>query len=212
MRVSVTRPELLCITDNQSETASYGGDQAWYAEEWNRMAGCGPTCAANVTAYLAGSRPGLQTLYHGDSMTKSQFAQHMEEVFRFVTPGAMGLNRLDMFTGGMDRFLASRGVQLKAHVFEVSGNMRRDRQPADALTAFVREGLEADCPLAFLNLTNGRVKNLQSWHWITVTGAEADDGSLITTASDEGREIRFDLRLWYLSTRMRGGLIYYTEA
>ncbi|NLI22526.1 MAG: hypothetical protein GX418_13395 [Clostridiales bacterium] len=211
MMISVSRPEFLCITDDQSGTASYGGDQAWYAEEWNRMSGCGPTCAANVTAYLARTRPGLRTLYPGDAMTKRLFAQHMEEMFRFVTPGAMGLNRLDMFIEGMERFAASRGVRLIAHVFEVSGNMRRDRPPADALTAFVREGLEADCPLAFLNLTNGRVKNLQSWHWITVTAAEAGEGTLVATASDEGKDIRLDLRLWYLSTRMHGGLIYYTE-
>ena len=38
-----------------------------------------------------------------------------------------------------------------------------------------------------------------------------DDVSLTSSASDEGSEIRFDLRLWYLSTRMRGGLVYFTE-
>jgi hypothetical protein len=62
-----------------------------------------------------------------------------------------------------------------------------------------------------LNLTKGKVKNIQGWHWITVFKADMDDNTLVTCASDEGNEICFDLRLWYLSTRMRGGLAYFTQ-
>jgi hypothetical protein len=74
----------------------------------------------------------------------------------------------------------------------------------------VRVGLASDCPIAFLNLTKGRVKNIQGWHWITITSADMSDTHLSAYASDEGKQICFDLRLWYLSTRMRGGLIYFT--
>lgn len=209
--VSILRPEMLNIAEEESRHVHFGGNQEWYADEWHRRAGCGPTCAANVTAYLALTRPGLGALYAGEDRSKARFAAHMEAMYAFVTPGGMGLNRVEMFTSGVERFAESKGLFLKAHAFEVQGNMRRDRPSVQEMAAFVRAGLESDCPVAFLNLTKGRVKNLQSWHWITITGADIWDTNLTAYASDEGRQICFDLRLWYLSTRMRGGLVYFTE-
>ena len=85
------------------------------------------------------------------------------------------------------------------------------RAPAAALAEFVNTGLESDCPIGFLNLTKGRVKNLQSWHWITITAASIDEKCIMADASDEGLHRRFDLRLWYLSTRLPGGLVYFTH-
>jgi hypothetical protein len=210
MKVSIARPDLMIITEEETGHTTFGGNQEWYKDEWHRRAGCGPTCAANVAAYLAQTRPGMRALYAGEGMLKSQFAAHMEEMYKFVTPGNMGLNRVEMFTKGMEDFAGSRGISLKAHVFEVHGNMSRNRPPVSDLIEFIRTGLAADCPIAFLNLTKGRVKNLQGWHWITITSAEFEDGGLMACASDEGSEIRFDLKLWYLSTRMRGGLVYFT--
>ena len=95
-------------------------------------------------------------------------------------------------------------------MFEVHGNMHKSRPSVSELIEFVRAGLAADCPVAFLNLTRGRVKNLQAWHWITITSADLEEGSLMACASDEGKKNCFDLKLWYLSTRMRGGLVYFT--
>ena len=133
-----------------------------------------PTCAANVTAYLAMARPGLRALYAGEDMRKDAFADHMEELYRFVTPGSMGLNRVEPYASGVVDFAASRGLTLKAHVFEVSGFLSAGRPPLAEVTEFVREGLAGDCPVAFLNLTKGRVKNIQGWHWITIVSAELD--------------------------------------
>ena len=210
MNASILRPELMTITEEETQNTTFGGDQDWYADEWRRRAGCGPTCAANVAAYLALTRPEMRALYAGEEMLKSQFSSHMEEMYSFVTPGNMGLNRVEMFTQGMEDFARSRGVSLRAHVFEVHGNMHKSRPPVSELIEFVRSGLAADCPVAFLNLTRGRVKNLQAWHWITITSADLEDGSLAACASDEGKVNCFDLKLWYFSTRMRGGLIYFT--
>lgn len=211
MIVSVSHPENLTISEEESGRAFFGGDQEWYLDEWHKKAGCGPTCAANVTAYLAMTRPALRALYAGEGMGKIAFSAHMEDLCRFVTPGSMGLNRVEMYTRGVEQFAASRGVPLEAHAFEVHGYMNRERAPVAALGEFVRAGIESDCPLSFLNLTKGRVKNIQGWHWITIVRADVDDMRLVARASDEGNEIEFDLRLWYLSTRMRGGLVYFTQ-
>jgi hypothetical protein len=211
MTAEILRPELLTITDEKTDKAFFGGFQEWYKSEWHRNAGCGPTCAANVLAYLALTRPELRSLYAYETMSLSNFAQHMEEIYRFVTPGNMGLNKAEMFTEGVVQYAKSRGISLTPYLFDVPGNMARNRAPVSELAAFVKAGLESDCPIGFLNLTKGKVKNIQGWHWITVFKADIDDNNLITCASDEGKEICFDLRLWYLSTRMRGGLAYFTQ-
>ena len=210
MDISISRPELLNIVDEKTATVSFGGNQEWYTQERPRRAGCGPTSAANILAYLAFTHPALRSLYGFESMTLASFAKYMEEIYEFVTPGNKGLNRTEMFTEGVSSFACSRGISLTPHVFDVASNMARSRASADELTEFVKAGLESDCPLGFLNLTKGRVKNLQSWHWITITAAQLGERSLIADASDEGQHRRFDLRLWYLSTRLPGGLVYFT--
>lgn len=211
MTTTILQPDRLTIMEDAGDKGHFGGDQEWYAEEWQRMAGCGPTCAANVTTYLALTRPNLRALYAGDDMRRSQFAAHMTALYQYVTPGNMGLNRPEMFTQGVEAFAQSRGLNLAPHLFEVHGYLHKGRPSVDAMADFVQQGLSSDCPIAFLNLTKGRVKNIQGWHWITLVSAEMDERTLVATASDEGKQISFDLRLWYLSTRMRGGLIYFTE-
>jgi hypothetical protein len=210
MYQSISRPDLLTITDETTRQSFFGGAQEWYSAEWRRRAGCGPTCAANLLAYLAFTRPEARRLYGYDSMSLSDFSGHMEEVYEFVTPGIMGLNRVEMFSEGSAAFARSRGISLQPQVFGVAGNRNRNRHSVEELTAFVMAGLSLDCPVAFLNLTRGKVKSLQGWHWITIVDAKADDSSLTVTASDEGKRISFDLRMWYLTTRMSGGLVYLT--
>ncbi|BAL01600.1 hypothetical protein OBV_44010 [Oscillibacter valericigenes Sjm18-20] len=211
MFISVAHPEFLKVTDLQTHQSYLGGAQEWYASEWGRKAGCGPTCAANLTAYLALTRPTLRALYHGKDTDRMEFLRHMEKIFPFVAPGPMGLNRVELFSEGVVAFAASRNILLIPHVFAVSGNRNPDRPPVSALMEFVRAGLAADCPLGFLNLSRGREKNLQDWHWISIISADFETDQLTARASDEGVLREFDLRLWYLSTRMNGGLAYFTQ-
>lgn len=210
MVYSVLRPELLTITDGQTQETHFGGNQAWYSKERSRRAGCGPTCAANIMAYLALTRIELKCLYEYEKMDLVDFSLHMEELYRFVTPRTGGLNRVEYFSEGVEDFSASRGILLKPQVFEVFGNMSKGRRSAAEFIEFAKEGLSSDCPLGFLVLTRGREKKLQGWHWVTITSLELTDGRTIATASDEGISRSFDLKLWYISTRMRGGLVYFT--
>lgn len=211
MIVSISRPDLLTVIDEITDSSFFGGIQSWYSTEWSRRAGCGPTCAANLTAYLAFTCPELRPLYRYDKCNLTGFLQHMEEVYKFVTPGTMGLNRIEMFSEGVSEFAKSRGVSLNPHVFRVPGNMTKSRPNMSALTEFIQAGFSCDCPLGFLNLTRGKVKNLQGWHWVTVTAADIEKNKMVVTASDEGQQISLDLRLWYLTTRMSGGLVYFTH-
>ncbi len=210
MLFSILHPELLEIKDRHTGAAYFGGAQSWYSKERSRRAGCGSTCAANIMAYLALTRPEMRSLYAYDGMSLEDFTQHMEEVYRYVTPRTGGLNRVEYFSDGAADFAASRGILLKPQVFCVEGNMTRGRAPVSEFIGFAKAGLSSDCPLGFLVLTRGREKKLQGWHWITITQADIEESRVIALASDEGARRSFDLRLWYLSTRMRGGLVYFT--
>lgn len=212
MVISISHPNLLTIMDDRTTGQFFGGTQSWYSTGWRRRAGCGPTCAANILSYLALTRPQLSPLYGHKKMDISDFSQYMEEVYQFVTPGRMGVNKVEMFLDGVVEFGKSRSILLAPHIFKVSNTITKDRPNVSELIEFVKAGLASDCPLGFLNLSRGKVKNLQSWHWVTITRADINQNSIIATVSDEGRQISLDLHLWYQTTHMSGGLIYFTSS
>lgn len=97
---------------------------------------------------------------------------------------------------------AARGLTLTPGLF-VFPSARTKRPPYEQVEAFVRRALERDCPVAFLNLHNGRVKELDYWHWVTITALEDTTAVIL----DSGSALRIDLRLWYETTKRRGGFV-----
>ena len=71
------------------------------------------------------------------------------------------------------------------------------------MTAFVQGGLDADCPVAFLNLSSGQTVGLDSWHWVTITGLQGEQVIIL----DSGRVFSINLYVWYKTTTMRGGFV-----
>lgn len=207
MKQSIQHPELLEIYDDEINNMSFGGNQSWYQKSWPRKSGCGPTAAANILAYIAHTREGMANLYKPDTLGKSDFLKHMECLFQFVTPGLMGVNHIDKFVKGISRYGSSQGHNLNIKVLTIE-EIRGAEDGKGLVAEFVRNGLEADCPIAFLNLSRGHELRLQDWHWITITSAVFDERHLMVTASDEGERRTFDLQLWFQTTKMHGGLVY----
>jgi hypothetical protein len=212
VRGELKHPELIEIIDDGSGVKTYGPDQIWYKKNRCQKSGCGPTAASLLLAYLAITRPSLQALYPARRMVRKDFAELMETMFTYVTPGIMGLNRLEPFVEGVLKYASERGVALEPHVLQVSGIEVGRRDPFAELAPFVLRGLELDCPIALLVLATGQESQLQNWHWITITQAEISEGKLLATASDEGIVRSFDLGLWYETTPLSGGLVYFTPA
>ena len=96
----ITSPELFTILDG--DRAWRGADQEWYADEWQRKAGCGPTTASHLVSYLADTRPGWGDLYPSHSRRKRDFLALMTEMWEHVTPGRMGVNTLHAFVRGLE--------------------------------------------------------------------------------------------------------------
>ena len=54
-RTALLHPEQLNIVEPEGRVCR-GADQEWYRHKWQRLAGCGPTAAAVMTAYLSRTR------------------------------------------------------------------------------------------------------------------------------------------------------------
>lgn len=201
MEASIHKPGLLTITGLDG-TQYQGADQEWYPDPWQRKAGCGPTSASVVLCYLAASRPSLGRLYPFGAMDQGSFTAFMGQVWRCVTPGNQGLHQPKWYADGVTAFAAERGIALSPEVLEVPAPGNRRPSWAE-VTAFVRGGLDADCPVAFLNLSSGQTVGLDSWHWVTITGIQGEQVTIL----DSGRAFSINLHVWYKTTTMRGGFV-----
>ena len=199
MRYALKNIELLKVV-NPSGASTIGGSQLWYRERWPRISGCGPTAASNIIWYYARSRPKLCALCDVGGADRTHFLRLMDEMFTFVTPGVQGVNSAAIFSDGMARYGAAHGAKLKTHTLEAG-------RSADANTVrdFIARALENDAPAAFLNLSNGMLDNLESWHWVTII---AMDESMTASIADQGRVLEIDLGRWLETSRLGGALVY----
>ncbi|OUN21168.1 hypothetical protein B5G34_12255 [Flavonifractor sp. An82] len=183
-------------------TLCHGADQDWFPDPWQRRAGCGPTTASLIFHYLARQRSEFSPLRPEMGTEWTDFLEHMCRVWEYVTPRSHGLNRPEYMVEGMAAYGKAVGVPLTPTLFSFP-SARTKRPPWEGLRAFVAAGLETDCPMAFLNLDNGKIKQLDRWHWVTLIGLEGDTASIV----DNGNTFTMDLRLWYATTKTRGGFV-----
>ena len=68
--------------------------------------------------------------------------------------------------------------------------------------------------MAFLNLCNGEEKNLDRWHWVTIISLEyaKDKNQVLANILDEGVIKKISLSLWYHTTTLGGGFVYFTNS
>ena len=198
---AILHPEWMDV-EGPDGTWTHGADQDWYPDPWQRRAGCGPTTASVILAYLARSRGELAGLCPLSDRTRAGFTQFMCQMWNFVTPVSHGLNQPRMMVDGMAAWARARGVDLSPALFPVPA-ARTKRLPFDQAAAFLTASLDRDCPVAFLNLHNGKVKELDRWHWVTIVALRGDVATLV----DSGRRFDIDLALWYESSKKRGGFV-----
>lgn len=204
MSHSLTRPEVLTLIGPGGETYR-GGDQEWYPDLWQRRAGCGPTTAAALLAYLSQTRPALAPLRPLAGGTRTGFAQYMQALWPYVTPGARGLDKPESLVLGCRSFALSRGCRLEGEILKIP-RRREDRPTPAACRDFLLRALDNDCPVAFLNYSNGSLPNLDSWHWVPLIALTEGEEVLLCTVLDEGEEKVIDLTLWLETTLLGGAL------
>jgi hypothetical protein len=127
----------------------------------------------------------------------------MEEVYGFVKPGMIGIMPGDFIKGAVD-FSAFRDYRFAPALLPVPGS-KRNRPTSGAVARFIRESLEADIPVAFLNLSSGRIKNLDSYHWVTIILFDEVTGK--ADIVDNGRRLTIDVIKWIRKTSMGGAFV-----
>ncbi len=200
MEYRLKSPELLRVKDLGGSTV--GGSQLWYRERWPRMSGCGPTAASNIVWYYARTRTELSSLCDAGGADRAHFLRLMDEMFSFVTPGLKGVNTPGIFTDGIVRYGKARGVVFTPRVLETGRN-----SDISAVRNFIFAALELDTPVAFLNLSNGSLSNLESWHWVTIIALNA---RCVASVADQGHVFEIDLGEWLRTSRLGGALVYVT--
>jgi hypothetical protein len=186
-------------------TSSTGGSQEWYTDVWMKKAGCGPTVASNIVWYLTRSRSALPPLCDTGDGSREKFVWLMLDMFDYVTPGLGGVNTSAIFADGLARYGTDHGVTLTTRVLELPAwPCKRPELPA--VTDFIQTALQSDAPVAFLNLSNGTLTNLESWHWVTILSL--DPNTATATICDQGDTLDIDLGEWLRTSKLGGAMVY----
>ena len=80
----------------------YGGNQEWFSSIFQRKAGCGPVSASNVIMY--------ESKKH---YSKEEFIKIMEDMWNYITPGMMGLNKVEYYNDGFSKYIKDNNIKLK---------------------------------------------------------------------------------------------------
>lgn len=205
---SIQMPELLTIRQSGRVASHlyYGANQSWYPSLWQRQAGCGPTVAATLFWYLAQTRAACAPLCAHDGTDKNGFLQLMQDVWQEVTPSPAGTT-ISLFKNGVQRYGYKRGVPLFVRVMNIPA-LLAVRQPAEAMLDFLQDAFRRDIPVAFQNYSNGALKNLEAWHWVTLVAVHKQSGMALMY--DQGSQCEIDIQLWR-DTAVRSGKLVTIE-
>jgi len=206
---SISNLELLKFIDESNDNIYFGCDQEWYPTEWQKKAGCGPTTACNILLYLKFLKFGEKTAIRNSS---KEFAlSQMQEAWSYITPTENGIPTTGIFCQAIIDYYKSKDLSLTCCSFDIPKD-KCLRPGFEDVIHFIEDALLADSPVAFLNLCNGDVLDLDSWHWVSIVSLEFnEDGSAgIVEIVDEGIIKKIDLYSWYNTTKLGGGLVYIT--
>ena len=203
--LSIREPDTFTIVD-ETGLPSRGCDQDWFGSEWQRISGCGPSVASGILYYL--HRTGRIRLPF-DVGRQSECIALMETVWKHVTPTSSGVDSLERFCDGVRGFLRSIGHDAACRSLGIPKD--RTRRPGIAeLVRFLSAGLDRDCPVAFLNLSSGRVRRIEGWHWMTVvalrTGQAPDCADALIF--DGATSTWIDIAKWLATSALGGGFAY----
>ena len=183
-----------------------GYKQEWYPAELQRTSGCGPTAACAIMSYMMYRMTGEKLSFPAN---RSDCLAAMEEAWSYVTPGDEGIPSAGMLCEGFLDYAQARGLDVSAHALDIPQDVSL-RPAFTEVLEFITRALASDAPVAFLNLCNGDVRDLDRWHWVTIVSVEYGEGSAVACIMDEGRLLDVDLKLWCDTTVRGGGFAYFS--
>lgn len=183
---------------------SYGYNQEWYSDDWQRLAGCGPTTASQLLAY-ASFRDGFANPAEVSDVKGA--LQWMEKIWSYVKPHHGGLYKTSWFEAGVAKYIEEHHLPYEVkslHIYPFKIN----RPSLEEVGSFIQAGLSQDGPVAFLNRHRGNEPELSTWHWVPLVGLRQDGKIYRGTVYDEEIERQFSLNSWLKNTTLGGGFVY----
>lgn len=206
---SLSNPNLFKVVDEIRKKIYYGYHQECYATKWQRLSGCGPSAASNIILYMNQTCHAFEL--EQNLTTKENCLPLMEEIWEYVTPTTEGIPTTKIFYDDVLSYTKSKGLNVEYAVCDLPEEKTK-RPDLNKVLNFLEGALLKDAPIAFLNLCNGQLKNLDPWHWVTIIALEygEDEKRVFINILDEGIIKRIDFKLWYNTTTLGGGFVYFT--
>ncbi|MDR3279010.1 MAG: hypothetical protein LBT23_00710 [Synergistaceae bacterium] len=206
-RTSLKNIEAFRITDSHTNEVFYGCNQEWFGTHWQRLSGCGPSVVSNLILYRTRTNPTRDDKIND----KASCLSLMEEVWGYVRPTPRGIPSTELLCGFVKAYGLSKDERVVCSHCEIPDDSSL-RPSSGEVVSYIERALDADAPVAFLNLCNGDENNLDEWHWVTIVSLARSDpgGHAMARILDKGGMNDIDLTLWLDTTQNGGGFVYFT--
>lgn len=208
IKLSLKNPEAYFGIKKNSEKNCYGCEQEWYDSDWQKLSGCGPTTACNLLFYLEFTA--LVSKQEQITFSKEYGLMRMQELWEYVTPTEKGIPTTKMFSEDFLNYAKAKNLNVTCHTIDLYKKTNIYPKFREVVK-FIETAMLNDYPVAFLNLNNGEVNNLDAWHWVTIISLEYEmnENEAYVNIIDEGLNKKIDLKLWYSTTTRGGGFVYF---
>lgn len=202
---SIHNKNVLKINEELNNEIYYGSNQEWYTKKWQRMSGCGPSTVANIIYYINRTR---NLSSNPSDLTKNEILNLMNEIWNYVTPGLLGVSSTGRLCKGVKKYIHFKNMNINLDFLDIP-KKKALRPEIQTVMTFLLNAIEMDSPVAFLNLDHGTIRELDSWHWVTIIALEdeQDETNAFVTILDGGLEKRINISEWLRSTKLGGGFV-----
>ena len=201
--ISLNNIDAFIINDAEG-TKYYGGNQKWFVgKDYAKEAACGATTCANILGYLSKRDEEYKGVCKFDTTSKDDFTEFMKAIYPFVKPGLIGIMPADFIKGAKD-YARTCGIEISRELMTVPA-AKGKRPSYDYMVRWISAAIEDDLPVAFLNLSSGRIKNLDGYHWVTVVAIDIDEKRIKIV--DNGNLLDVDISKWLKRSTMGGAFV-----
>jgi len=193
------KPEFMNITLPAGETF-VGGSQEWYHDAWHKKSGCGPIAAFNIAWYI------LQKNNIFENNETPDYQKLIDEMYSFITPGLSGVDNSTIFINGFMNFASERNMNLKPYILDIP-KIKSNRPSDEKLKDFIITAMSVDTPVAFLNLSNGTITNLENWHWVTIIAFDTE--TMTVDIADYSEIITINILDWLKTSLLGGAFVFF---
>lgn len=186
--------------------SDYGGSQRWCTDLWMNIGGCAAIAACDSSIFLM-LRKARRELYPYalSDISRRDYVEFTDIMKPYLYPREGGIDRLDIFMDGFDKFLRDRGEK-NVSMSPWPGE-RGLPETKDTIKKQINDGwlvpaltLQHSCPSMHEYV----------WHWYLLNGYDEQEEAFLVKTVTFGawRWVDFSV-LWNTGFDRKGGLVLY---